>query len=89
MVATTVGSFHKLHDGRAVGVQTPVYVPPPAPVATASAKPTPTTSAKPAAKPAPTATSRHGSPKHTKAPATNQSGTKKTEKPQKSPTHHG
>jgi hypothetical protein len=31
MVPTTVGNFHKLKDGRAVGLQTPVYIPPPPP----------------------------------------------------------
>jgi hypothetical protein len=34
MVPTTVGKFHKVHDGRTVGVQTPVYVAPPAPIVT-------------------------------------------------------
>jgi hypothetical protein len=28
MVPTTVGKFHRMHDGRTVGVQTPVYPPP-------------------------------------------------------------
>ena len=34
MVPTTVGKFHRMHDGRTVGVQTPVYVAPPAPIVT-------------------------------------------------------
>lgn len=48
MVPATITGLHRLHDGRAVGQQTPVYVPPPAPTMTskstkASTKTTTTT----------------------------------------------
>lgn len=39
MVPATITNFHKLHDGRTVGQQAPVYPPPPTPTVTHSAKP--------------------------------------------------
>jgi hypothetical protein len=39
MVPARIAKFHKLHDGRTIGQQAPVY-PPPTPVVTPSSKPT-------------------------------------------------
>jgi hypothetical protein len=39
MVPATIGGFHKLRDGRTVGLQAPVYQPPPSPTVTHSATP--------------------------------------------------
>jgi hypothetical protein len=47
MVPTAISNFHRLHDGRAVGVQKPVLPPPPpAPTPTHSAAPKHTATAK-------------------------------------------
>jgi hypothetical protein len=77
MVPTAVDSYRRLHDGRTVGVQTPAYVPPPAPIVTHSSTPTAAKTAKKSAT-SKAATTTSGS-KH--AGATGKAG-------RTSPKHH-
>lgn len=70
MVATTVTSIHRLHDGRAVGTQTPVYAPPPPQPVTKPTKSAKTTKTKTANSTKATSTKTTKSTKTTSAKTT-------------------